>query len=84
MSSCAMSSLTHRLYVLLGLLLHIGIQTVYTQSINTTPKEVSRWDEFLTIPPEYVALIGLGICFFLLFVVVIILICITGRGKKMF
>ena len=81
-------SFRQRLEIVVGLiLLHTGVQSVYSQSSTTaTPPpevEISRWDRFLSIPPEYAALIGLGICFFLLFVVVIVIICITGRGKKL-
>lgn len=85
MISCAISLRT-RIHAVIGLLLtYLALQTVHAQSSSTTPAEVviSRWDQFLSIPPEYAALIGLGICFILLFIVVIIIICVTGRGRKL-
>ncbi|ESO12827.1 hypothetical protein HELRODRAFT_159414 [Helobdella robusta] len=35
-------------------------------------------DTFLTFAPEYVALVGLGILFFVLFLIVITILCMTG------
>jgi uncharacterized Tic20 family protein len=55
-----------------------------TQYYATTPGIVnySSLDTFLSFPPEYVALLGLGIAFLLLYVVVMIIICMTARGGR--
>lgn len=37
---------------------------------------------YLDFAPEYVALLGMGIAFFLLFVTVIIIICMTAKARR--
>jgi len=72
------------------ILLSLLIRDVFGAAANTVPTtttlapfvNMSPYDQFLAFPPEYVALLGLGICFILLFIVVIIIICITGRANK--
>jgi len=39
----------------------------------------SYYDDFLAFPPEYVALLGLGLLFIILFIIVVIIICVTAR-----
>jgi hypothetical protein len=58
--------------------------TTAATTTESTTDEVkrSRFDDFLAFPPEYVALLGLGIVFFLLFILVLIIICVTGRAGK--
>jgi len=51
--------------------------STYAPIVNMSP-----FDTFLAFPPEYVALLGLGICFLLLSLIVIIIICMTGRARK--
>jgi len=48
--------------------------------------EVERtyFDDFLAFPPEYVALLGLGILFIILFIIVVIIICVTSRVSCLF
>jgi len=41
--------------------------------------ERSYYDDFLAFPPEYVALLGLGLLFIILFIIVVIIICVTAR-----
>jgi len=42
----------------------------------------SYYDKFLAFPPEYVALLGLGILFIILFIIVVIIICVTARVRQ--
>jgi len=37
---------------------------------------------FLDFAPEYVALLGMGIAFFLLFITVIVIICMTAKARR--
>jgi hypothetical protein len=37
---------------------------------------------FLDFDPEYVALLGMGIAFFLLFITVIVIICMTAKARR--
>ena len=67
----------------------IGIATVLAQtpaassaqSSSTTPG-ISDDRLYLDFAPEYVALLGMGIAFFLLFITVIVIICMTAKGGR--
>lgn len=56
--------------------------TLSPVSPTTTKESRTYYDSFLTFPPEYVALLGLGILFLILFAIVIVIICVTARHKK--
>jgi len=60
--------------------------TTTTQYYATTPGlkivNFSQLDSFLTFPPEYVALLGLGLAFLLLYAIVMIIVCMTARGGR--
>lgn len=44
--------------------------------------ERTYFDDFLAFPPEYVALLGLGVLFIVLFIIVVIIICVTARVSR--
>jgi len=44
--------------------------------------ERTYFDDFLAFPPEYVALLGLGVLFIILFIIVVIVICVTARVSR--
>jgi len=44
--------------------------------------ERSYYDDFLAFPPEYVALLGLGVLFIILFIIVVAIICVTARVRR--
>jgi len=39
------------------------------------------FDAFLSIPPEYAALLALGLLFILLFIIVLIIVCVTAKVR---